>query len=83
MSQSLQAIYENGVLRPLERLMLREGQEVEVTVNTLPSSMIDEEFLQSIEEYADVSVTIEEVRLALSSIPGNLSDDIRREREER
>lgn len=32
MSQMIQAIYEDGVLKPLEKLMLGEHQQVQITV---------------------------------------------------
>ena len=37
MSQIIQAIYENGVLRPLGNLELEERQQVRVTVDLLPT----------------------------------------------
>lgn len=37
MAHVLKAIYENGVLRPLERLELEEHQQVRITVECLAS----------------------------------------------
>jgi predicted DNA-binding antitoxin AbrB/MazE fold protein len=39
MSQMIQAIYENGVLKPLEKLALGEHQQVQITVE--PQAVID------------------------------------------
>jgi hypothetical protein len=72
------------VLRPLEPLPFLEQQQVTVTI----SEMEDEEwqdasFLRYLESQADDSVAIEDVRSALSKIPGSLTEDFRRERDER
>lgn len=34
MKQTIEAIYENGILRPLRRIVATEGQTVRVTVET-------------------------------------------------
>ncbi|HUT90591.1 MAG TPA: antitoxin family protein [Thermoguttaceae bacterium] len=36
MSQIVKAIYQNGVLKPLERLDLEEHEQVRITVESLP-----------------------------------------------
>ncbi len=41
MSQVIQAIYENGILRPLGHLELEERQHVRVTVDLLPKGGSD------------------------------------------
>ena len=82
MSRSLQAIYEKGVLRPLEPLALREHQEVTVTVSDESDGLDDVAFLRYLETHADDSVTLHEVRAALAKIPGSLVEDFRRERDE-
>jgi predicted DNA-binding antitoxin AbrB/MazE fold protein len=84
MTRSLQAIYENGVLRPLEPLTLKEHQQVTVTVSDpADGEWLDVTFLRYLETQADESVTIEQVRAALAKIPGSMVDDFRRERDER
>ena len=47
MTKNLQSVYENGVLRPLEPLALREQQLVHVTVTdeAAPEPWLDAEFL--------------------------------------
>ena len=82
MTRSLKAIYENGVLRPLEPLPLEEHQHVTVTVSD-ESDRLDRGFIESLEADADDSVTLEQVREALSNIPGRLDTDFSIERDER
>ena len=79
----IQAVYEKGVLRPLEPLALKEQQQVTVTVSDQEEDWLDATFLRYLETQADESVTLEQVRSALSKIPGSMVDDFRREREER
>jgi predicted DNA-binding antitoxin AbrB/MazE fold protein len=86
MVQTLQAVYENGVLRPLEPLALSEHQRVVVTVSDPAEQWLDHEYMEKVtQEVAAMgpAPSLEEVRRALSKIPGNLSDDIRAERESR
>jgi predicted DNA-binding antitoxin AbrB/MazE fold protein len=83
MTRRLQAIYERGVLRPLEPLLLPEHQRVTVTVTDREDEDgSDVKFLRYLEDQADDSVTLESVRAALSKIPGSLLDDFRQERDE-
>ena len=84
MTRSLQAIYEQGVLRPLEPLPLQEHQQVTVTVSDQEEAdWPDATFLRYLETQADDSVTLEQVRSALAKIPGSMVEDFRRERDER
>jgi len=83
MTRSLQAIYEKGVLRPLEPLALQEHQLVTVTVSDQEDGdWVDTAFLRYLETQADESVTLEQVRSALAKIPGSMVEDFRRERDE-
>ena len=87
MTRTLSAIYENGVLRPLEPLDLEESQTVAVTISD-PSedpadAYLDHEYMAAIDAMDEPEPTLEEVWAALSKIPGNLSDDLRAEREAR
>ena len=79
----IQAVYEKGVLRPLEPLALKEQQQVTVTVSDQEEDWLDATFLRYLETQADESVTLEQVRSALSKIPGSMLEDFRRERKER
>ncbi len=85
MTRNLQAIYEGGVLRPLEPLDLREKQLVNVTITDEPAteSWLDAECLAACALEADDSVGLEEVRAALAKIPGSLTEDFIAEREDR
>jgi predicted DNA-binding antitoxin AbrB/MazE fold protein len=84
MTRTLEAVYENGVFRPLEPVSCHEQEHVLLTVQSaVPSEegLIDHEFLAYCETQADDSVSLEAVRQALSKIPGSLVDDIRAERD--
>jgi predicted DNA-binding antitoxin AbrB/MazE fold protein len=85
MTKNLQAVYEKGVLRPLEPLDLREQQLVNVTVSdeAPPEPWLDAECLAACAGEADEAVSLDEVRAALAKIPGSLTDDFIAEREER
>jgi predicted DNA-binding antitoxin AbrB/MazE fold protein len=85
MTRSVQAVYEKGVLRPLEPLELREQQVVTVSIagEELLEPWLDTECLAACAREADDSVSLEEVRAALAKIPGSLTDDFRAEREDR
>lgn len=87
MSKKLEAVYENGILRPLEPLELREHQRVNLIVSEVliaPSEeeWLDVEYLQLCATEADESISLEAVREALSKIPGSLTADFIAEREE-
>ena len=86
MMRTLQAVYENGVLRPLELLPLKEHQRVTVTVSDPAERWLDQEYTEKVKK--DVAAwapapSLDEVRRALSKIPGNLSSEIRSERDSR
>jgi predicted DNA-binding antitoxin AbrB/MazE fold protein len=83
MTRSLQAVYEKGVLRPLEPLPLKEHQQVTVTVSDEDADWQDTTFLRYLETQADESITIQHVRSVLGKIPGSLTEDFRRERDDR
>jgi predicted DNA-binding antitoxin AbrB/MazE fold protein len=86
MTRNLKAIYENGVLRPLEALPFSENQLVTVTVSDspgVPDELIDSEFLAECQAIADDSVTLEQVRKALAKIPGSMAEQISRDRDDR
>jgi predicted DNA-binding antitoxin AbrB/MazE fold protein len=85
MTRHLQAIYEKGVLRPLELLDLREQQRVTITVSEEEPAepWLDTECLAAAADEADDTVTLEEVRAALAKIPGSLTADFNAEREDR
>ena len=87
MRRQVEAVYEHGVLRPLEPVSLAEAQHVSLTISD-PAAGPSRQDLDVVEraraEVAglDKIPTIEEVRSALASIPGSLSQDIVAERGE-
>ncbi|MEK7754532.1 MAG: antitoxin family protein, partial [Acidobacteriota bacterium] len=50
MTKTLQAVYENGVLRPLEPLPLREHQRVTVTVSDPAERWLDHEYVERVKK---------------------------------
>lgn len=85
MTRNLQAVYENGVLRPLEPLTLREHQlvTVRITDEVAPEPWLDTDCLDASAALADDNVSLAEVRAALAKIPGSLTADFVAEREDR
>ena len=82
---NIEAVYEHGVLRPLEPLPLTESQRVTLTVSDSESghSKRDLGILERAKAEAatiKVAPTMDEVRAALASIPGSLAQDIIAER---
>jgi predicted DNA-binding antitoxin AbrB/MazE fold protein len=82
------AIYENGVLRPLEPLRLAECQRVSLTIDetmvaVMDDDLLDQELLSSLENEELPDLTLEEVRAALAKVPGSMTADFVAEREER
>ncbi len=86
MTQQIEAIYEDGVFRPLQAVSLAESQTVTIFVSTSSSaaeSGRDWDLLERAK--AEVSGTpnipsIEKVRDMLAHIPGSLSRDVISER---
>jgi predicted DNA-binding antitoxin AbrB/MazE fold protein len=86
MTTSVKAVYENGVLRPLEALPFREKEVLTVTVSDharVPPDLLDTEFLADCQEWADDRVTLEQVRTALAKVSGSMAETITRERDDR
>jgi len=86
MTTTVQAVYEDGVFKPREAVPCKEHERVTLTIQDGDEHFEEWEDIDFMKHYAseaDESITLEEVREALSEIPGNLSDDIRRERDER
>jgi|HubBroStandDraft_6_1064221.scaffolds.fasta_scaffold1354951_1 predicted DNA-binding antitoxin AbrB/MazE fold protein len=88
MTLRVEAIYEDGVLRPLAQVDLRESQRVTLLISetSIGSSQLDRELVdRARSEVAAMQhvPTIEEVRSILSKIPGSLADDVNAEREDR
>lgn len=91
MKETLDAIYENGLLRPLKKLSIPEGRRIRVT---LESQQDDEALEQSTkgEDKHDAAglaansrgeAPYLKVREALKGCRGEMSDEITQEREDR
>ena len=86
MSKQIEAIYENGVLRPLEPLSLDEHQRVTITITEESGeedNLFDPAFTQWCAEQSRDAPSLEEVRQALSKIQGSMADVVIAERDER
>jgi predicted DNA-binding antitoxin AbrB/MazE fold protein len=84
MIQQLEAVWQGGVLRPLQPLDWQENQKGSLTVQaTADEELLDTEYIRYCEANADYSITLEEVRKALASIPGSMTGDFIEGRERR
>jgi predicted DNA-binding antitoxin AbrB/MazE fold protein len=90
MTNHVDAVYENGVLRPLEPLPLEEHQRVRVTISSISgdslASLVDQSFLEQARKEvaaADYIPTHEEVRKMTEMDASSWSEAIIAEREER
>jgi predicted DNA-binding antitoxin AbrB/MazE fold protein len=86
MEKRLQAVYRDGVLQPLEVVSLQDEQQVTVTITDSATVGQDVAGYFSAEEWADAThddISLDEVRRALSTISGSLSDAVIALRQER
>lgn len=85
MSQHVRAIFENGVLKPLDPLDLEEEEVVSVSVEKLvENGRPDEDSYQPlIADDGDPNISWQEVQAVLAKLPGSLANDFDRQREER
>ena len=86
MEKRFEAVYEHGVLRPLEALRLPDNLHVMVTIDNIAGNGHDLTGYFTPEEWeaaAHDQISLEEVRQALSSISGSLSDTVAASREDR
>ena len=86
MEKSLQAVYRDGVLQPLESVPLKERQQVTVTISDPTNGGQDLAGYFTPEEWAEAvhdDISLDEVRQALSTIPGSLSEAVIALRQER
>ena len=85
MEKRLQAVYKDGVLQPLEPVPLAERQQVTLTITDVAGDQ-DVGGYFTPEEWSKAErddVGLEQVRQALSTISGSLSDAVIALREER
>ncbi len=86
MEKTFEAVYEDGVLRPLEALRLPNNSHVMVTIESIAGNTHDLADYFAPEEWAAAGhdpITLEEVHRALSSIQGSLADTVAVSREDR
>jgi predicted DNA-binding antitoxin AbrB/MazE fold protein len=86
MGKTVQAVYEDGLLRPLEPILLEERQEVTLTISDEGNIPRDHPLLASPEEWASAAgdqISVDEVRRALATIRGSLSEAAIEERRDR
>jgi predicted DNA-binding antitoxin AbrB/MazE fold protein len=81
--QTFDAVYENGVLRPLIPIALSNSQHVQVTIAGLDTDVAAYFDADEWEASKRDTIGLDEVRVALSSIQGSLSDAVIASREER
>ncbi len=85
MSTRVEAIYEAGVLRPVEPLALVEHERVTITVEPL-DDLIDHEYTSYCRaqvEKMDRLPTLEETQERLRSVPGSFAEEIIKARGDR
>lgn len=88
MPLQVDAVYENGVLRPLQPLDLREHEHVVVSVvkATAPGrSSLDVDYIEKMKREQDLATApgLDEVRRRLSKIPGSMAAEMVADRGER
>jgi len=79
-------VYKDGVLQPLEAIHLQERQQVTVTITDPTTDGQDIAGYFTAEEWAEAAhddITLDEVRRALSTISGSLSETVIALRQER
>src|SRR5262249_35158427 len=85
-TQQIEVVYENGVLRPLGPLpaQMHEREHYTVTIDTPDSreARLDRAAIAAARQ-ADAVPTLEEVRKILAKVPVSLSEAVAAEREER
>jgi predicted DNA-binding antitoxin AbrB/MazE fold protein len=83
MKQTIEAIYESGLLRPLSPLNLAEQQRVTVVVqNEDDEDWLDHDAMALAQREGDETISLEEVRSRLSKIKGSLAETVIAERGE-
>ena len=82
MKQDLLAIYEGGVLHPLEQLTLAEKEQVAITVYSGDEQWLDTEAHENAVRESGGAVPLAEVRRQLAKIRGSLADVVIAERGE-
>lgn len=75
MARKFDAIFEDGVLKPLQPLGLPESRRVTLTVADLEDEdWMDIEFMDACGSEADPTISLEQVRAAMSKIRGSMTE---------
>jgi predicted DNA-binding antitoxin AbrB/MazE fold protein len=85
-STQFDAVFENGVLRPLTPVALPQHARVSVTVSQPVdplSDILDWDAHELAGLEADEHISLEEVQRALAGIPGSMAQTVSSERDER
>jgi predicted DNA-binding antitoxin AbrB/MazE fold protein len=83
MKQTIDAIYENGLLRPLEPLVLPDHQKVSVTVESSgDDDWLDRDAIEWARKEGDATISLTEVRRRLGKMKDSLSELVINERGE-
>jgi len=92
MNQRIDAIFENGVFRPVVPVNLASGEHVSLNIESQTAlsggfenikDLLDVEFIASCRQGANEVPSLEEVHNLLSNVDGSLANRIVHEREER
>jgi predicted DNA-binding antitoxin AbrB/MazE fold protein len=88
LKQQVDAIYENGVLKPLTPVDLAEHERVSLVIRAKGDDDEDEDadsddYMPLIAEEGDPNIRWEEVQRITAKWPGSFAEDIDHEREER
>lgn len=87
MALRVEAVYENGMLKPLQPLDLSENERVAIIIDRPQTPYEpDHDYVQALRNSlkdAGPAPGIEEVRRRLSKIPGSMTADFIAEREDR
>jgi predicted DNA-binding antitoxin AbrB/MazE fold protein len=77
MNRQIDAVFEHGVLRPLQPLHLAERAKVKVMVSESENeTWMDVEFMDSCATDSDPAIRLENVRAALAKIGGSMDSAI-------
>jgi predicted DNA-binding antitoxin AbrB/MazE fold protein len=92
MGQRIDAIFENGVFRPVAAVNIASGERVliDVQARSVPTDdlsdvqdLLDAEYTESCRKRSGYAPSLEQVRQTLSAFKGSLADRIAQERDER
>lgn len=86
MIQHITAVYEDGVLKPLEPVQLSDAEIVTISIERASDAEeigTGRDYVPLIAAEGDPNMSWEEVQALLAHLPGSLAEDFIRERDER